>query len=100
MKFGELTYAQIILSAFSGIAVFIISLIVKRKIVGRYRKKDNSIKINQKNNKVKGSIAGGNIIKSKTIHSICTNGKSRNVYQTGNTVIGDMAAGDILKNMD
>jgi predicted small secreted protein len=100
MKFGELTIAQILLSAFSGIAVFIISWILGKKIIGRFRNRDKQVKIIQKDNKVNGNMAGGNIMRTNTIHSIDTKRNSTKVDQSGNTVGGDMAGGNILKNKD
>ena len=100
MKFGELTIAQILLSAFSGIAVLIISWILGKKIIGRFRSRDKRVEIIQKDNKVNGNMAGGNIVKTKTTHSIDTKRNSTKVDQSGNTVGGDMAGGNILKNKD
>lgn len=97
MKFGELTIAQILLSAFSGIGLVIISWVLGKKIISRFRSKDKQIEIIQKNNKVQGDMAGGNIVKTNTIHSIDTKRNSSIVDQSGNIVAGDMAGGNILK---
>ncbi|MCF8089743.1 MAG: hypothetical protein K9L23_17000 [Desulfotignum sp.] len=100
MKFGDLTISQILLSAFSGIAVFIISWIFGKRIIGRFRARDKQVEIIQKDNKVDGNIAGGNIIRANTIHSTDTKRNSTKVDQSGNTVDGDLAGGNILKNKD
>ena len=84
MKFGELTISQILLSAFSGIAVFIISWILGKKIIGRVRSRDKRVEIIQKDNKVDGDIAGGNIIRGNTIHSTDIKRNSTKVDQSGN----------------
>jgi hypothetical protein len=100
MKFGELTISQILLSAFSGIAVFIISWILGKKIIGRFRDRYKQVEIIQKENKVDGNIAGGNIIRTNTIHSTDTKRSSTKVDQSGNIVGGDIAGGNIIKNKD
>lgn len=97
MKFGELTIAQILLSAFSGIGLVIISWILGKKIISRFRSNDKQIEIIQRNNKVQGDMAGGNIVKTNTIHSIDTKRNSSKVDQSDNIVGGDMAGGNILK---
>lgn len=97
MKFGELTIAQILLSAFSGIAVVIISWLLGKKIIGRFRSRDKQIEITQKNNEVHGDMAGGNIVKANANHLIDTKRNSTKINQTGNKVGGDMAGENILK---
>ena len=100
MKFGELTIVRILLSAFSGIAVFIISWMLGKKIIGRFRNREKQVEIIQKNNKVHGNMAGGNIVRTNNIHSIDTKRSSTKVDQSRNTVGGDMAGGNILKNKE
>jgi hypothetical protein len=100
MKFGELTIAHVLLSAFSGIGVMIISWLVGKNIVGRFKNRDKRIQTIQKNNKVKGNMAGGNIVRTDSIHSVDTKRTSTKVAQSGNTVGGDMAGGNILKDKD
>ena len=97
MKFGELTIAQILLSAFSGFGLIIFSWILGKKIVGRFRSKDKQTEIIQKNNKVQGDIAGGGIVKTNTTELIETKRSVTKVNQTGNIVGGDMAGGNIIK---
>ncbi|MEW6602724.1 MAG: hypothetical protein AB1499_17265, partial [Nitrospirota bacterium] len=66
----------------------------------RYREKSKKSNIVQKDNKIDGDMAGGNIIKTDSIKSIDTDGKERIVEQRGNIVGGDMAGGNIIKNED
>ncbi len=56
MKFGEVTGVQILLTAFSGFGVFIISWIFGKKIIGRFRSKDKQSEIIQRNNETKGDM--------------------------------------------
>lgn len=56
----KISLSTILLAAFSGIGVAILSVIVK-SIIGKKRKKD--FNISQINNRVNGDMAGGNINK-------------------------------------
>jgi len=97
MKFGELTIAQILLSAFSGFGLIIFSWIFGKKIIGRFRGKDKQNAIIQNSNKVQGDMAGGSIVKTDTTQWIETKRSVTKVNQTGNIVGGDMAGGNIVK---
>jgi hypothetical protein len=97
MEFGELTIAQILLSAFSGIGLIIFSWIFGKKIIGRFKSREKQNEIIQNNNRVQGDIAGGNIVKTNTIQCIETKRNATKVNQTGNIVGGDMAGGNIVK---
>jgi hypothetical protein len=97
MIFGELTIAQILLAAFSGIGITICSWVFGKKIIRRFRSKDKRNKIIQNNNKVEGDMAGGNIVKINTIDRVESDRSATNVNQTGNVVGGDMAGGNIIK---
>ena len=97
MKFGELTIAQILLTAFSGFGLIILSWVFGKKIIGRFRSKDKRIEIIQHNNKIQGDMAGGDTIKTNTIDQIESKRTATKVNQTGNIVGGDMAGGNIVK---
>ncbi len=97
MEFGELTIAQILLAAFSGFGLVILSCVFGKKAIGRIKSKDKRTKINQHNNEVDGDLAGGNITKTGTIDRIESKRTDTKVNQTGNKVGGDMAGGNIVK---
>ena len=97
MKFGELTIVQILLTAFSGFGLVILSWVFGKKIIGRFKSKDKRTEIIQYNNKIQGDIAGGDIIKTNTIDQIESKKTAIKVNQTGNIVRGDMAGGNIVK---
>jgi len=100
MKFGELTIAQILLSAFSGIGVTIVLGLIGKKIVRRFKNRNDKTEIVQKNNIVSGNIAGGNIVDKNTLQSIDIQQKSIMVNQSGNTVFGNIAGGNIIQDRD
>lgn len=99
MKFGELTIAQILLAAFSGFGLVIVSWVFGKKIMGRFKSKDKRTEIIQQDNKVQGDMAGGDIIKTNTIDQIESKRTDTKVKQTGNKVGGDMAGGNISKRI-
>ena len=97
MKFGELTIVQILLAAFSGFGIIILSWLFGKKIIGRFRSKDKRTEIIQHNNEIQGDMAGGDIIKTNNIYKIQKKTNDTKVNQTDNKVGGDMAGGNIVK---
>ena len=97
MKFGELTIVQILLAAFSGFGIIILSWLFGKKIIGRFRSKDKRTEIIQHNNEIQGDMAGGDIIKTNNIDQIESKRNDTKVNQTDNKVGGDMAGGNIVK---
>jgi hypothetical protein len=97
MNFGELTIAQILLSAFSGIGIIILSWIFGKKVIGRLRVNSKQNAIVQYNNKVHGDMAGGSIASTSATQDIETKQRHNKIDQVGNVVGGDIAGGNIVK---
>jgi len=100
MKFGELTIAQILLSAFSGIGVTIFFWLIGKRIISRFNKRGVKTEVDQRNNVVKGDIAGGDIVETNSLQSIDIQQKSIKVNQSDNIVLGNIAGANIVKDKD
>ncbi|MCK4821336.1 hypothetical protein KA005_36555 [bacterium] len=96
MDFGELTISQILLSAFSGFGLLLLSWVFGRKVFRKFKANERQNSVVQQENEVQGDIAGGNIIKSSDFEEIEVNQGKAKVIQSKNTVGGDMAGGNIV----
>ena len=97
MKFGELTISEILLSAFSGFGILLLSWLFGQKVFRRFKKKDRQNFIIQQENDVKGNVVGGNIIESDNIDKIDVSRSKTKIVQSKNIVGGDLAGGNIVK---
>lgn len=100
MNFGEFTISQILLSAFSGFGILILSWIFRKKIFRKSKVNDSKCSVDQHENEVQGDMAGGNIVKTTDLQEIDVNLDRSKVTQSKNIVGGDMAAGNIIKRKE
>lgn len=100
MNFGELTISQILLSAFSGFGILLLSWIFGKKLFRKPKENASQCSVDQHENEVQGDIAGGNIIKTTEFEEIDITLDRSKVNQSKNIVGGDMAAGNIIKGKD
>ncbi len=97
MATGEITIVQIVLTAFSGFGIIILSWIFRSKVYRLFKSNDKCKSVIQQKNEVKGDMAGGSITKAVGFEKFETNQNDTTIKQSENIVDGDMAGGNIVK---